>query len=85
MDLLEDICRLIEEVLEIKNGSVSGQSIADDIDDWDSLGQLRIIMALEEKYGVRFKTEEMPELNSVEKLTERLGELMSHYSAGQMT
>jgi len=61
--------------LEIKKGSVTEQSTADDTEDWDSLGQLRIIMALEEKYDVRFRTEEIPELNSVEKLTARLGQL----------
>jgi len=74
MDLVE-VCRCIEGVLEIKKGSVTEQSTADDTEDWDSLGQLRIIMALEEKYDVRFRTEEIPELNSVEKLTARLGQL----------
>ena len=64
--------------MEIRKGSVTGQSTADDTEDWDSLGQLRIIMALEEKYGVRFKTEEISELNSVAKLTARLGQMMGH-------
>ena len=75
MDLAEDVCGCIEEVLEIKKGSVTEKNTADDTENWDSLGQLRIIMALEEKYAVRFKTEEIPELNSVEKLAERLGEM----------
>ncbi len=78
MSVVEDICRCIEEVLEIGHGLVTGQNNADDTESWDSLGQLRIIMAVEEKYGVRFKTEEIQELNSVTKLAERVEQLATH-------
>ena len=77
MGIAEDICRHIEEVLVIAQGSVTEQSSSDDTEGWDSLGNLRIIMFLEEKYKIKFKTDEITELNSVQKLTNRIEELSS--------
>ena len=77
MNITEDICRYIEEVLIIAQGSVSEQSSSDDTEGWDSLGNLRIIMFLEENYKIKFKTDEITELNSVQKLTKRIEELSS--------
>ncbi len=36
---------------------------------WDSLGQLRLIMQLEAEFGVSFSIDEIPILNSVERIT----------------
>ncbi len=40
---------------------------------WDSLRHIELIFALEEKFGIRFDEEEMPVLNSLSILTDRIG------------
>jgi acyl carrier protein len=42
------------------------------IKSWDSLRHLNLILALEEHFGVTFEPEEIPELTSVEKLSEAI-------------
>jgi acyl carrier protein len=56
---------------------VSIDSSIENLENWDSLGQLLIIMQIEEAFKVRFRTREIPELTSVRKLVEKIGELLS--------
>ena len=37
-----------------------------DLDEWDSLGNFNFLLAVEERYGLRFDIEEMSELKSVQ-------------------
>ena len=76
MNIVSDICECIETVLELTPGSVKQESSSDDIEEWDSLGNLRIVMSVEEKYNIKFLTDEIPRLNSVAKLAERVRELL---------
>jgi acyl carrier protein len=38
---------------------------AKDVDDWDSFKQIEIIIAVEENFGIKFRTREMDGLNNV--------------------
>ena len=48
---MEKICRIIERALGLDVGSVSIDDSMDTIENWDSLGLLSILSALEEKFG----------------------------------
>ena len=39
---------------------------------WDSLGHLKLVMAVEGAFNVRFSTQEIPELKTVEKIQDVL-------------
>ena len=43
---------------------------------WDSLKHIQVIFALEDRFNVRFSEAEMPELDSVGKITRRVSELL---------
>lgn len=45
-----EIFKIIEEILELKEGTVNENSIHKDFKNWDSLGALTIVVALQEKY-----------------------------------
>lgn len=47
----QEICRIIEKVLELEVDEVSIADSMETIDKWDSLGLLSILTALEEKFG----------------------------------
>ncbi len=38
---------------------------ADDIEEWDSLGLINLVVALEESFNIKFATTEIPEMQSV--------------------
>ena len=58
-----ELKEVLMNVLEID--SVSEQDSAETIRTWDSVRQINLMMAIEEKFGITFPVEEMPELTSV--------------------
>ena len=47
---------------------------ARDVPGWDSFKQIEIIVALEERYGIKFRTKELDALNNVGDLARVLAE-----------
>jgi acyl carrier protein len=44
----------------------------DDVEDWDSLNQIRLLMATEMEFGFKFDLDEMEELTSVKALIDAI-------------
>jgi acyl carrier protein len=47
---------------------------AKDVADWDSFKQIEIIIAVEERFGIKFRTREMDSLNNVGDLARLIAE-----------
>ena len=77
MDVNEEVCQSISEVLNLDRSNVNADSDSRNLEGWDSLGHLQIIMRLEQSCKVRFKTLEIPELTSVRKLVGKINHLQS--------
>ena len=58
----------MDSVLGVQQGTVTIDSKAEDIEKWDSLMHLRIIMETEEKYGVEIPMDQINEIKSVRDL-----------------
>ncbi len=78
MDVIKEVCVTIAEELELPPERVTAESDSSNLEKWDSLGQLQIIMALESKFKIKFRTLEISELRSVRKLSQRIEELYDH-------
>jgi acyl carrier protein len=59
---------IIAAELEVPLDTVPTDAGAETFQPWDSLGQMRIVVAIEEQLGVRFATAEIAELTSIDKL-----------------
>ena len=58
--------KLIEEALEIKKNSINIESSSENIENWDSLGQLKILMSLDNlTKGKSAKINELASVNNV--------------------
>ncbi|MFC1718244.1 acyl carrier protein [Candidatus Poribacteria bacterium] len=67
---MEEICRIIEKALELEVGSVSVDGNVDTIEEWDSLGFLSILSALEERFGNKVATiDDLASVKSVKEIT----------------
>jgi acyl carrier protein len=60
------IIEIFEDILDIKKGTVSLETTSSDIDQWDSVATVSIIVALEEEFGIRFKLKDIQTLKSVQ-------------------
>ncbi len=59
----EDLKEVLENVLDVD--SISESDSAKTVRNWDSVRHLNLILALEERFGISFEADEIPELVSV--------------------
>ena len=69
----EDVIKVIQEALELSDGDISIDSVADEIPDWDSLGHLAILSNLDEYFeGKVASIEELAEVDNIKDLLQLL-------------
>ena len=66
--VLDKVTRVLSDVLECPLDTISLKTTTDDIEEWDSLNHLNLILALELEFQVRFKPEEIQRMLTVESI-----------------
>jgi len=66
--LRERLRTIIATELEIPVAEVPLDASAETLQAWDSLGHMRIVVAIEDAMNVRFATADIPALTSIDKL-----------------
>lgn len=56
---------LIAEVLQISEGEIGESTDQEEIEAWDSVGHLNLMLAIEEQYAIRVSVEDIARLTSV--------------------
>lgn len=56
---------VFKEVFDDKNIVINDETTADDIEDWDSLEHINLIVAIENEFGVKFSMGETTSLKNV--------------------
>jgi acyl carrier protein len=64
-DNLDKVVEIVTAELDLDPGDVGPTSRAEDTEGWDSLGHLRVCMAIESAFGVTIGMETVRELVSV--------------------
>ena len=60
------IIEIFQDILDVKEGTVSLSTTSSDIDEWDSVATVNIIVALEEEFRIKFKLEDIQTLETVQ-------------------
>ena len=75
MDLKEQVRAIIAEVLEIPIESLDCDAEMDQIEQWDSIHNVSILAALEEKFDVMFPEDDLFDLISVSTFADEISKL----------
>jgi len=68
-----DVIAVIENALEIQPGTLTSSTRAEEVESWDSLGQLSILVALDKLYDGKIASiSDMAEADSMTKIIEIL-------------
>lgn len=73
----QDIIDIIAQILNVETEDINLDTSIGDLPEWDSLHHLQIISTLEEKYGIKFQTNDLVELEDVSDLIKLTEELVS--------
>lgn len=64
--LLDSVRRIVSDVFEVPEEQIKAESSPDNVESWDSIHHLNLVLALEQEFGVQFTPEEIEQLLSVE-------------------
>lgn len=63
--IMADITEIFRTVFDDDSLEITRETTAEDIEDWDSLEQINLLVAMEHKFGVKFKLEDVSALENV--------------------
>lgn len=55
----EEIGEIFEDVMDLDEVALEDGTTAEDIEEWDSLSHVRLIVAIERHYGIKFTNAEI--------------------------
>lgn len=69
-EILPRLNELMRDIFDEPDLNVTDETRADDVADWDSANHVRLVVALEEEFGIRFETEEIATPQNVGELVD---------------
>lgn len=65
MSTFDQVCACIGATFRINPASLTAHDSQDSIAEWDSVGQIQLVLELESVFGISFSLEEILELRSI--------------------
>jgi acyl carrier protein len=72
--IVVEVMQIIRDVLELPELLITDATSAEDIEQWDSFNQVNIVVAVEAKFGIKFRTAEIESLRNVGSLVTLVAE-----------
>ncbi len=63
--ILEELTKIFIEVLEDEDIVISETTTSDDVDDWDSLSHIHLVVTIEKHFKLRFTSQEIQSWKNV--------------------
>ncbi len=71
---LDTVRELVALTFGVDEARVNATTVQDDLEEWDSVGHLNLMLAVEDEFGVRLEVDDMTRLTSVRSLLAHLEE-----------
>lgn len=69
-EIFEGLNEVFKDVFDDEEINVAAETTADDIEDWDSLEHINLIVAVEKKFGMKFSMGEVTTMKNVGEMAE---------------
>ncbi len=63
---IEKKLELLEEMMELDGGTLKPETVLENLDEWDSLASLSLIVLLDEKFGKEIGGEDIKKLKTIQ-------------------
>lgn len=63
--ILQELQPIFHDIFDDEELVIVSETNSNDIEDWDSLAQIRLVAAIEKRFSIRFIFEELQELKNV--------------------
>ena len=71
-EIEEKLFNIVAETLRVEPTALSLDTTSDNLEQWDSLGHLRLVMALEDEFNFKFPTDEIAHMTKLQDSYDRV-------------
>ncbi len=71
-EILEKLSEIVADVLDLDDLNLDVTTTAKEVAGWDSVAHIQIMIAVEQAFGIRFKTGELAAVENIGKLADRI-------------
>ena len=71
-DILSKVQNIFRDVLDEENISLTSQTTANDIEEWDSLSHIQLVVAIEKSFKIEFTSKEILSWKNVGEMVETI-------------
>ena len=71
-DILSKVQNIFRDVLDEENISLTSQTKANDIEEWDSLTHIQLVVAIEKSFKIKFTSKEILSWKNVGEMVETI-------------
>ena len=80
-DVIQDLQLIFADILDVPDLRLTAESNASNVEGWDSLAHVNLVVAIEKRYKIKFALAELRSLNNVGEMADLIVEKIS--SRGQ--
>ncbi len=77
METKDRVVNIFSAVFNVDKSKIKLTDTMEDIESWDSIGHLQLIMNIEAEFGIKLNTEDVVQIDSVEKCIDVVNGLLS--------
>ncbi len=66
MEIKDTLQEIFRDILDLDDLVLENETSANDIEGWDSLAHINLVVAIEKKYNIRFALGELQELKNIQ-------------------
>jgi acyl carrier protein len=71
-EILAEVQEVFRDVLDNEEIVLTPQTTANDVDDWDSLSHIQLIVAIEKKLKIKFTSKEILSWNNISEMIDSI-------------
>lgn len=71
------VLELFQDIFDYNSINISVETSQDDVKDWDSIGHIRLILALEQEFNISIPLEAAVQLNNIKAIVKYLYEFLN--------
>ncbi len=75
-EIYEELTEIFRDIFDDEDIVLSDETTADDIEDWDSLEQINLLVAIEKKFQIKFQLAQVSGLENVGAMVDLVQELI---------
>jgi acyl carrier protein len=71
-EILKEVNEVFKDVLDNDDLVITYDTTANDVEDWDSLNHIQLVVAIEKKFKIRFSSQEIHSWKNVDELIDSI-------------